>query len=189
MHKKLIGEDDSYDSIIKGHITQKSALLGHSTGGGAIFLAQASSPQTTTLISLAPLGELYGPISGNSPIETAKNITTPTLILSGEQDCITPPNTNHKPLYDNLNGAKVIVSIIGGDHCGFSDSLNCPLGESLLCGIFFQETTMDSQKQIKFSSELILHWLEHYLKENPNSWLSFESLLKNDFIKYEADLD
>ncbi len=35
-------------SILSGHISEKSALMGHSTGGGAIYLAQAKNPQADT---------------------------------------------------------------------------------------------------------------------------------------------
>ncbi len=188
LHQKLNNTDETYDSIISGHTTNKSALMGHSTGGGAIYIAQESLPQNTTLISLAALGEVYGPISGTSPIDIAHNINTPSLILAGDKDCVTSIDTHQQQLYDNLNGVKVLASFIAGDHCGFSDSINCPIAEALSCGIFFQGDTMDEGEQIRFSTQLILPWLDHYLKDKSEAWSTFESFLNGDHIKYEMDL-
>jgi len=186
LNKILSDADGIYDSVIKGHITQKSALMGHSTGGGAIYLSHDSAPHSTTIISLAALGKPYTPIYGSSPINIAKDINVPSLLLSGDKDCITPPTTHQKPLYDNLNGVKYISTILGGDHCGFSDSTNCPIAESMSCGFIFQGNTIDEEKQRTLSSQLILAWVDHYLKNKADAWASFKSLLKDNLIKYDT---
>ncbi len=173
------------DSIITGHLTDQSALMGHSTGGGAIYLAQQKLPQNTTLISLAALGTVYGPIFGTSPIDIAQTITAPSLVLSGNQDCITPVHTHQEPLFNALLGDKTMVNILGGDHCGFSDSFNCPAAESLSCALFFQGTTISETEQRTLSLELITPWLEYYLKDKPDAWLRFVSLQESDLLNYE----
>jgi len=153
------------NTILAGHISNKSALMGHSTGGGAIYIAQAKKPQSTTLLSLAALGEPYGTITGTSPIDIANAITISTLILSGEKDCITPLEVHQKPLYDAFAGEKNMIIIEGGDHCGFSDSYNCPPAEALSCGIFFQGSTISEAEQRSKVLEHITPWLEKFLQK------------------------
>jgi pimeloyl-ACP methyl ester carboxylesterase len=156
---------DTTHTILSGHLSGKSALMGHSTGGGAIYLAQAMIPQNTTLVSLAALGEAYGPISGGSPVSAAVNITASTLILSGEKDCITPVKDHQKPLYDAFGGEKSMMTIVDGDHCGFSDSTNCPTAETLSCGIFFQGDTIAEATQRSLTLQEITPWLDKFLKD------------------------
>lgn len=183
LHKKLL----QADSVLKGHTTQTSALMGHSTGGGAIYLADKNLPTLTTLISLAALGEPYGPISGSSPIQSALQIRTPSLILSAEKDCVTPPLEYQQPLYHNLLGAKAMVTIINGDHCGFSDSLHCPMGESLICGLLFQGETIEDKEQRSHTLELILPWLEYYLKEDTKALSTFTELINTKPKQYTIE--
>jgi len=173
LHAKLL----SADSMLAGHLTETSALMGHSTGGGAIYLAQSQSPQSATLISLAALGRPYASVYGSSPIDAADTITIPSLIVSGENDCITDPLIHQKPLYDNLLGDKTMITIKDADHCGFSDSLNCPVGESLACGLFFQGTTIEDAAQRALTIEIITPWLKHFLKNDSDAWSSFTSAM------------
>jgi len=156
---------DSVDSIIKGHITAKSALMGHSTGGGSIYLSHNTSPQADTIVSLAALGKVYGTITGSNAIDIAANLTIPSLILSGEKDCITPVAEQQQPLYNNLSSPTKDMKIInGGDHCGFSDSFNCPIAETVSCGLSGQGDTISEDAQIKLALKYITDWLGIYLK-------------------------
>ena len=156
---------DSVDSIIKGHITAKSALMGHSTGGGSIYLSHNTSPQADTIVSLAALGKVYGTITGSNAIDIAANLTIPSLILSGEKDCITPVAEQQQPLYNNLSSLTKNMKIInGGDHCGFSDSFNCPIAETVSCGLSGQGDTISEDAQIKLALKYITDWLGIYLK-------------------------
>ncbi len=156
---------DSVDSIIQGHITDKSALMGHSTGGGSIYLSHNTSPQADTIVSLAALGKVYGTITGSNAIDIAANLTIPSLILSGENDCITPVLEQQQPLYNNLSSlAKDMQIINGGDHCGFSDSFNCPIAETVSCGLAGQGDTISEDAQIELALKHISDWLAIYLK-------------------------
>jgi pimeloyl-ACP methyl ester carboxylesterase len=151
------------EPILLNHLKSTSALMGHSTGGGAIYLADAISSQSTTLISMAALGDVYGPIYGTNPIDIASSITTSSLILSGSKDCITPSEIHQQPLFNNLKGKKDMITIDGGDHCGFSDSFNCPKAEAASCGLFFQGTTIEETTQRKITLDKIIPWLNEYL--------------------------
>jgi pimeloyl-ACP methyl ester carboxylesterase len=185
LHDRLLHSTSDNDSILTGHLSERSALMGHSTGGGAIYLAHDSLPQSTTLVSMAALTRPYEPIYGSKPLDIAANITVPSLILSGKQDCITPVDVHQKPLYDALGGDKSMITITKGDHCGFSDSLNCPVAESLSCGVLFQGDTMDKSEQRALTLEFIIPWLGHHLQDDPQAWASFEALTTSDLVESE----
>lgn len=143
------------------YLSKNIILMGHSTGGGAIYIAQSINPQAIALVSLAALGEPYGSIYGTSPIESAKKITVPSLVISGSSDCITKVNKHQKPIYDNLNGEKTMITIKDGDHCGFTNpNFQCLVGESILCGVFFQGSTIDDREQRNIVIKTILDWLK-----------------------------
>ena len=162
-----------------GPLTDKFALMGHSTGGGASYLAQRIKPLATTIISLASLGELYGPIYGSEPISGVPEVSIPSLLLTGEKDCICPVERHQQPLYDGLNSqTKAIVRIIGGDHCGFLDSTNCPVAEMAICG-FSQGPTITDAKQIDISLRYIVPWLGYFLHGDLQEWSTVQNLMTN----------
>lgn len=173
--------------MISEHLTDKSALMGHSTGGGAIYLAQASLSHNTTLISLAALGKPYFPIMGSSPVDNATDVTASSLIISGDKDCITSKIIHQKALYDNIKKKKILLTIKNADHCGFTHSFKCPFTEAILCG-FLQGKTIQEKKQKELTLQFILPWLDYYLKEKSDSLSSFKNVIQSDFIKYETDL-
>ena len=189
LYRHLCCNDVQSAKVLRGHVRKKSALMGHSTGGGAIYLAQAFLPRVTTIVSMSALGKTsYLPISGSSAIDMVEKITISTLILSGSNDCICPPKIYQTPLYEHFAGTKVSVTIEAGDHCGFSDSKNCPIAESLSCGIFFQGETISEVEQRRLSMELVLPWLDYFLKEKPKAWSTFESVLQNKKLKYNSHI-
>jgi len=102
------------NSPIFGAVGSNTALMGHSMGGGAAFLAaeslsQSINPQLKTIIGLAPAESSS---NGVSSISSALNVSTPALILSGSQDGVTPPEDHHLPMFNNLSsGYKTFISI------------------------------------------------------------------------------
>ena len=174
--------------IIAKYFNGNSALMGHSTGAGASVLAQAQQNLSKTTITLAALGELYGPIFGSSPIESAAKVNTPTLVLSGAEDCICPVTNHQQPIYDRLAAkTKVMLIINGADHCGFTDSWKCPVTESIACALS-QKTTMENGLQIALTIQYLLPWLEYFLKEKPAAWSDFKSIIRNKHqVKVQFD--
>ena len=121
-------------SPIYNGVANNTALMGHSMGGGASFLAADSlctngNTNLKTLIGLAPA---ESSTNGVSSINSALSVTVPSLVLSGSQDGVTPPNDHHIPMYDSLAcSCKTFISITGGAHCYFANSnFNCDFGES-----------------------------------------------------------
>lgn len=124
---KILALNANASSIFNGKIIQKAALIGHSMGGGASFLAAANNSNIETVIGLAPAE------TNPSAIAAASNVSVPALIFSGSADGVTPPIDHHIPIYDGLNSScKSFVSISGGAHCYYANTdFNCDFGESV----------------------------------------------------------
>ena len=120
-------ESQNSTSILYNIVNQeKEAIIGHSMGGGAAWLAAASDPLIDAVVGLAPAE------TNPSAIAAAASVNCNTLVFSGSEDAVTPPGDNHQPIFDGTNGCKTFVSLTGGSHCGFIDSGTlCDFGEPL----------------------------------------------------------
>jgi dienelactone hydrolase len=120
-------ESQNSTSILYNIVNQeKEAVIGHSMGGGAAWLAAASDPLIDAIVGLAPAE------TNPSAISAASSVNCNSLIFSGSDDAVTPPADNHQPIFDGTNGCKTFVSLTGGSHCGFIDSGTlCDFGEPL----------------------------------------------------------
>lgn len=151
---------------LEGLISDVSALVGHSMGGGAAWLGAAA------------MGESLGAVVGWAPAETtpsalaaATDIAAPTLVISGTADAITPQATQHLPLFDALSPAtcRAFASLEEGGHCGFADSGTlCDLGE-------FGFSGMSRAIQQFHTAALTIAWLQHHLLGAPEAWSDFEA--------------
>jgi dienelactone hydrolase len=120
-------ESQNSTSILYNIVNQeKEAIIGHSMGGGAAWLAAASDPLIDAVVGLAPAE------TNPSAIAAAASVNCNSLVFSGSEDAVTPPADNHQPIFDGTNGCKTFVSLTGGSHCGFIDSGTlCDFGEPL----------------------------------------------------------
>ncbi|NRA13191.1 MAG: hypothetical protein HRT57_14680, partial [Crocinitomicaceae bacterium] len=118
-------------SLLYNVVAPETALMGHSMGGGAAFLAADSLNNNVNLKTLVGLAPAESSTNGVSSINSSKNVTVPSLIFSGSQDGVTPPTDHHIPMYDSLAaGCKTFINIIGGAHCYFANSnFACDFGE------------------------------------------------------------
>ena len=152
-----------------GHIFSTSAVMGHSMGGGASFLAAAGSSEITTLVNYAAAE------TNPSAIAAAGNAAMPTLIFSGSADCVVPAAGNQQDMYTaSASTCKAFVSITGAGHCQFANnSFTCALGE-LTCG---GPGTLTRAQQQDVAQDLTLLWLKRYLKDDPNAGTAFADSL------------
>jgi len=172
-------EGANLSSLLYGVMAPETALMGHSMGGGASFLAADSlvnngNENLKTLVGLAPAESTT---NGVSSINSAKNITVPSVIFSGSQDGVTPPGDHHIPMYDSLASAcKTFVSITGGAHCYFANSnFNCDFGEGTSStGI---SITRGEQHDTYF--DFLGLWLDYTLKYNCSAFTEFNDSLNN----------
>lgn len=164
-------------SIFNGHVAIETALMGHSMGGGAAFLAADSlcgngNANLKTLIGLAPAEPST---NGVSSIRSAKDVTVPALILSGSNDGVTPPVDHHIPMYDSLaSSCKTFINVLGGGHCYFANTnTNCDFGESTSStGI---SITRAQQQDITY--DFVNLWLDYTLKGDCNAFSEFQDSL------------
>ena len=183
---KMQEEGVNSNSPIFGAVDNNTALMGHSMGGGAAFLAadslaQNQNVQLKTIIGLAPT-ESYS--NGVSSISSALNVNIPSLILSGSQDGVAPPDEHHLPMYNNISSSyKTFISILGGAHCYFGEpNFFCDFGEATASsGI---SISREDQQNITF--DFVNLWLDYTLKESCEQYNAFQdSVLNSSRIAYD----
>jgi predicted dienelactone hydrolase len=152
-----------------GHVFPTSAVMGHSMGGGASFLAAGGAPQITTVVNYAAAE------TNPSAIAAAANASMPTLVFSGSEDCVVPAAGNQQDMYTaSASTCKAIVSITGGGHCQFANNnFNCSFGE-LTCG---GPGSISRAAQQDAAQDLTLLWLARYLKDDPAAGAAFTDSL------------
>jgi pimeloyl-ACP methyl ester carboxylesterase len=154
------------------HVTSKTAIMGHSMGGGASFLGCKRNTQVTTMVTFAAAN------TNPASIDSAVKVSIPTLVIAGTEDCVTPIAAHQLPMYNNTSAnLKYFVELVGASHCKFSDgnSTTCNLGEGTSCigwGPFL--TVLEQQTRVLALTE---PWLNYYLKEECNEWTTFTNNL------------
>lgn len=172
-------ENTKPSSIFFNGVAPETALMGHSMGGGASFLAADSlvtngNTNLKTLIGYAPAESTT---NGVSSINSALSITVPAVIFSGSNDGVTPAVDHHTPMYNNLaSSCKTFVNVLGGGHCYFANSnTNCDFGESTSStGI---SITREEQQDI--AQDLTNLWLDYMLKGDCDAFDYFQDSLAN----------
>lgn len=177
---KMQALNSNSSSLFFNHVSSKSALMGHSMGGGASILAAANNSTIETVIGLAPAE------TTPSAITAAVQVTVPALIFSGSADGVTPPNDHHIPIYNSLSSlCKYFISITGGAHCYFANSnFNCDFGE----GVSSTGISISRAQQHAILFEYILPWLDYKLKNNCTAAATFTNSLNADTdITFQED--
>lgn len=163
-----------------GVIAETSAIMGHSMGGGASFLAAENNTEPTTMVTFAAAD------TNPSAITAAANIDMPTLLFAGEFDCVTPPAQHQYPMYNaTASQQKIIIDIFGGGHCYFADyNLLCSLGEASC----IPQPFISRQQQQSTTLDFLNLYFDYTLKNNAGSWQIFlDSLQNSPRIDYLID--
>lgn len=174
---KMQSENNSSSSIFYHKVALPTALMGHSMGGGAAFLAADSlctngNINIKTLIGLAPAESTTNGVSSKT---SATRVTVPSLILSGSNDGVAPPVDHSTPMYNNLaSSCKTFLNVIGGGHCYYANTnFNCDFGESSSStGI---SITRAEQQDITY--DYVNLWLDYTLKGACNAFSEFQDSL------------
>jgi len=139
------------DESLSGRV----AIGGHSMGGGASWLAAAQTSSIDAVVAMAPAD------TDPSAILAGENITIPVLVISGAADTVTPPETQHEPIYDSAvnSSCRAFVSIEDAGHCGFADTGTlCNLGE-------FGFSGLSQEDQLELSVRCIVPWLDYFVND------------------------
>lgn len=175
---EMLNLNNDESTIFYNSVLAKTALMGHSMGGGASLLASENNATISTVINFAAAE------TSPSAIMAATNISVPALIFSAEQDCVAPEIENQNPMYEAINSdCKTLVKVKNGGHCYFADNnFACNLGETF-CGNNFV-ITREEQHETTFA--FLNLWLDYTLNDNENALVGFnESLLTSDLVNYE----
>ncbi len=153
-------------------VSVMNAVMGHSMGGGAAFLAPQYNSNIKTIVTLAAAE------TNPSAIGAANNINIPALVVAGSNDCVTPPVSNQESMYNALVSAcKTYVSISGGSHCQMANSnFLCNFGEAT-CS---PPPTITRDEQHIILEEYLALWLEAQLKADCVAGLDFNTLINSD---------
>lgn len=159
-------------AILFTRVSLMNAVMGHSMGGGATFLAPQYNSNIKTIVTFAAAE------TNPSAIAAANSLVMPALVLAGENDCVTPPASNQALMYNSLNSAcKTYLSINGGSHCQMANSnFLCNFGESTCTP---QPTISRDEQHLVLEDYLIL-WLEAQLKSNCVAGQGFNNLIGAD---------
>jgi len=169
--ENMLALNTDVNSIFNGKIIQKVAIMGHSMGGGACFLAAANNTNIETVVGLAPAE------TNPSAIAAATNVSVPALIFSGSADGVTPPADHHNPIYQGLpSTCKSFVSISGGAHCYYANAnFNCDFGENTSSPNI--SITRTEQQSATFA--ILDPWLDFKLKGICESYAAFQTALSS----------
>ena len=156
-------------SIPAASVGLTSAIMGHSMGGGSSFLSAAGNTNITTMVTFAAAN------TNPSSVTAAAQVSVPTLIFSGANDCVAPPAQHQDLMYDALTAAyKTQIYITGGGHCYFANNnLNCTFGESTCT----PSPSITRAAQQDATNDLMKLWLSYYLKGDCTSSVAFQDSL------------
>lgn len=172
VNEAIQNENGLSTSLFFSRVSEKSAIVGHSMGGGAAFLAAENNTNITTVIGLAPAE------TTPSAIASASNVTVPALVFSADEDFVTPAADHHTPIYNGLSSScKYFVNILGGAHCYYANSnFNCDFGESSSGG----NISISRAEQQTILYRYLIPWLDLYLYDNCDQNSVFETDLSLD---------
>lgn len=174
---QMKAENLDQTSMFYEAVAETSAIMGHSMGGGASFLACENNDKPTTMVTFAAA------ITNPSSIQAAANVNIPTLLFAGEFDCVTPPVQHQYPMYEaTASQQKIIIDIYGGGHCYFADyNFLCSIGEAS-CN---PQPAITRQQQQSATLDFLNPYFDFILKGNAGSWEIFmDSLQTSPRIDY-----
>lgn len=158
----------------------KSAIMGHSMGGGCSFLSAQNNTNITTMVSFAAAN------TNPSSITASQQVSVPTLLFSGVNDCVTPPSQHQDIMFDSTSAAyKTQINIIGGGHCFFANSnFNCTFGEASCT----PSPTITREEQQLATNDFLKIWLAYFLKDDcPKAQEFQDSLAASARITYRQN--
>ena len=142
--------------VLNGSFDGRIAIGGHSMGGGASWLSAESNPPVDAFFVFAPAETNPSAISAGALIEV------PALVVSGTGDSVTPPATQHEPIFEAAvnSPCRAFVSIPDGGHCGYADpGTLCDFGELGFQGLTHAE-------QLALSVSVVVPWLDAFLRDD-----------------------
>ncbi len=128
-------------TLFNTKVIQKSALGGHSMGGGCSFIGAQNNNTITCLFNMAAA---TSNTAGISSLAGASLVTVPTLVFSGQKDCVADTIVQNSHYGSLASSKKFHVIIKDVTHCDFGNgaSFNCTFGQNTSgCGNTISNST------------------------------------------------
>lgn len=167
---KLEGLNQS--STFYNAVSDKSATMGHSMGGGSAFLSVQYNSSITALATLAAA------VTNPSSVTAASGIQIPSLTIAGANDCIAPSANHQTPMYSALaSSCKTYINLLEASHCQFAGtSFTCSFGEATC----LPAAAITADVQHDLTLQLLLPWLANYLKSDCGAGTQFQEFITNN---------
>jgi len=167
---KLEGLNQS--STFYNAVSDKSAAMGHSMGGGSAFLSIQYNNSITALATLAAA------VTNPSSVSAASGIQIPSLTIAGANDCIAPSANHQTPMFSALaSSCKTYINLLGASHCQFAGtSFTCSFGEATC----LPASAITADVQHNLTLQLLLPWLANYLKNDCDAGTQFQEFITNN---------
>ena len=159
-------------TVFNGKVLQKSAIGGHSMGGGCSYIAAQNNSTVTCIFNLAAA---TSNTAGISSVAGASLVTVPALVISGEKDNVadtTVQNSHYNPTASTIKFHSIIKDVT---HCDFGNgtSTTCTIGQAACSGAGCNATLF-----ARYMS-YIEPFLAHQLKNDCVAGNNFMTLILN----------
>lgn len=153
---RITSLNDSSASFLYNRVINKSAVAGHSMGGGASFLAASYNNSISAIFNFAAAE------TTPSAKQAATTVQFPALVFAGSLDCIVP-DSNQLRMYSNVAYlCKSYVNITGALHCQFGNNdATCSFGQ-LTSGC--NSSPITANNVFQKIMPVLLPFLDFYLK-------------------------
>ncbi len=173
--KELLNKSkNDKDFVLYKYLGEKAAVMGHSMGGGAAFLAVEDDYTFKTLVAFAPAETRPSAIKA---AEKSGSVTA--LIFAGENDGVTPVLEHQKPIFEAMRTCGYMLTIKGGGHCFFADAnLACSFGENSVS----PKPTVTREYQQGMTFGRLLPWLDQELRQDGLASVVFSDSLDSRLV-------
>ncbi|MBX7181603.1 MAG: T9SS type A sorting domain-containing protein [Bacteroidia bacterium] len=167
----FLEQNTQSSSFLFGKLNGKSAIGGHSMGGGASLLASQFTTNETCIFNFAAAETNPSAIA-----QCSLSVDQPLLMLAGTYDLVTPTATNQEPMYQAaISGCKFFVNLTGAYHCRFAGtSITCEFGETVLNP---PSGGLSRDQQLQLTRTILRPWLDYWLQNNSQAWNQFSSIV------------
>ena len=157
-------------------VNNKSTVIGHGKGGSAAVFAIQHHPQITTLITLAANEVAPGTIAA------ASQVTQPSVIVGGGQDCVSPFATVQEGIFNNLNSTcKTLINFTAAPRCDWASNAASCTSNQITCG---GPMPYSWQSTATATTYYLVSFMRYFMKYNAPTLATFEWKLqqkKKDF--------
>lgn len=114
--QRIMSLNDSTGNFLYGRVRNRSAVGGHSMGGGSSVLAAANSNDINALFNFAAAE------TNPSAISAASSVNKPSLVFSGSADCIVAPSVQQSIFNNIAYSCRSYINLTDALHCQFANN-------------------------------------------------------------------